>query len=166
MSMSLYQLTGNFLVLQEMMMDSDIDPETLKDTLEAMEGNIEDKLNNYGKIITNLKGLASNIKEEKKRLDEKEKTINNQIERMKKNIKESMIAMDKKDIQTELFSFTVKSGVTSVVIDDVDKVPKDFRIPQPDKINKDGIKQLLKSSDKDFNNYAHLKLGEPSLLMR
>lgn len=166
MSMSLYDLTGNFLVLQEMMSDPDVDPEMIQDTLEAMDGDIEEKLNNYGMIITNLKGLAENIKVEKKRLDEKEKTINNRIERMKKNIRESMIAMDKKKIKTELYSYTVKDGVPSVVIDDEDRVPSEFRKPQPDKIDMDGIKRLLKASDKDFNEYAHLKIGEPSLLMR
>ncbi len=66
MSMSLYDLTGNFLVLQEMMSDPVVDPETIQDTLEAMDGDIEEKLNNYGMIITNLKGLAENIKTEKK----------------------------------------------------------------------------------------------------
>lgn len=166
MSMSLYDLTGNFLVLQEMMSDPDVDPEMIQDTLEAVDGDIEEKLNNYGMIITNLKGLAENIKTEKKRLDEKEKTINNRIERMKKNIRESMIAMDKKKIKTELYSYTVKDGVPSVVIDDEDRVPSEFRKPQPDKIDMDGIKRLLKASDKDFNEYAHLKIGEPSLLMR
>lgn len=166
MSMSLYDLTGNFLVLQEMMSDPDVDPEMIQDTLEAMDGDIEEKLNNYGMIITNLKGLAENIKVEKKRLDEKEKTINNRIERMKKNIRESMIAMDKKKIKTELYSYTVKDGVPSVVIDDENRVPSEFRKPQPDKIDMDGIKRLLKTSDKDFNEYAHLKIGEPSLLMR
>lgn len=54
----------------------------------------------------------------------------------------------------------------SVVIDNTEKVPKEFRTPQPDKIDMDGIKRLLKSSDKDFNEYAHLRIGEPSLLMK
>lgn len=166
MSLSLYDLTGNFLALQEMMMDPDIDQEMIQDTLEAMDGDYEEKLENYGKIITNLSVLATGIDEEEKRLKAKKKTINNQIDRLKKNIKESMIALDKKKIKTELYSYTIRDGVPSVVIDDTDKVPTEFRTPQPDKIDMDGIKRLLKSSDKDFNEYAHLKIGDSSLLMR
>lgn len=166
MGMSLYDLTGNFLALQEMMMDPDVDPEVVQDTLDAMDGDYEEKLENYGKVITNLSTLAAGIDEEEKRLKARKQTINNHIDRLKKNIKESMIALDKKKVKTELYSYTVKGGSPSVVIDDADKVPAEFRTPQPDKINMDGIKRLLKSSDKDFNEYAHLKIGEPSLLMR
>ena len=166
MSMSLYDLTGNFLVLQEMMSDPDVDPETIQDTLEAMDGDYEEKIENYGKVITNLSILAAGIDEEEKRLKARKKTINNQIDRLKKNIKESMIALGKKKVKTELYSYSIRDGVSSVVIDDADKIPSKFRTPQPDKIDMDGIKRLLKSSDKDFNEYAHLKIGDPSLLMR
>ena len=99
MSMSLYDLTGNFLVLQEMMSDPDVDPETIQDTLEAMDGDYEEKLENYGKVITNLSILAAGIDEEEKRLKARKKTINNQIDRLKKNIKESMIALGKKKVK-------------------------------------------------------------------
>lgn len=166
MSMSLYDLTGNFLVLQEMMSDPDVDPETIQDTLEAMDGVYEEKLENFGKVIANLSAIATGIEKEEKRLNARKKNINNQIDRLKKNIKESMIALDKKKVKTELFSYTVKDGVPSVIIDDEDRVPSEFRTSQPDKIDMNGIKNLLKSSDKDFNEYAHLKIGEPSLLMR
>lgn len=166
MGMSLYSLTGNFLALQEMMMDPDIDPEVIQDTIEAMDGDYEEKLNNCGKVITNLSALVAGIDEEEKRLKARKKTINNQIDRLKKNIKESMIALDKKKVKTELYSYTIKGGVPSVVIDNTDKIPKEFRTPQPDKIDMDGIKRLLKDSDKDFNEYAHLRIGEPSLLMK
>lgn len=166
MGMSLYNLTGNFLALQEMMMDPDVDPEVIQDTLDAMDGDYEEKLENYGKVITNLSVLAAGIEEEEKRLNARKKSIKNQIDRLKKNIKESMIALDKKKVKTELYSYTVRDGVPSVVIDDTDKVPSEFRKPQPDKIDTDGIKRLLKSSDKDFNEYAHLRIGEPSLLMK
>lgn len=166
MSMSLYDLTGNFLVLQEMMSDPDVDPETIQDTLEAMDGVYEEKLENFGKVIANLSAIATGIEKEEKRLNARKKNINNQIDRFKKNIKESMIALDKKKVKTELFSYTVKDGVPSVIIDDEDRVPSEFRTSQPDKIDMNGIKNLLKSSDKDFNEYAHLKIGEPSLLMR
>ena len=43
MGMSLYNLTGNFLALQEMMMDPDVDPKMVQDTLDAMDGDYEEK---------------------------------------------------------------------------------------------------------------------------
>ena len=122
----MYDLTGNFLVLQEMMSVPDVDPETIQDTLEAMDGDYEEKLENYGKVITNLSILAAGIDEEEKRLKARKKTINNQIDRLKKNIKESMIALGKKKVKTELYSYSIRDGVSSVVIDDADKIPSKF----------------------------------------
>ena len=69
-----------------------------------MDGDYEEKLENYGKVITNLSVLAAGIDEEEKRLKARKKTINNQIDRLKKNIKESMIALDKKKVKTQLYA--------------------------------------------------------------
>ena len=45
-------------------MDPDVDPKMVQDTLDAMDGDYEEKLENYGKVITNLSVLAAGIEEE------------------------------------------------------------------------------------------------------
>lgn len=46
--MNLYELTGQFLILQQMLEDPDAEIDVIKDTMEAVEGEIEVKADGYG----------------------------------------------------------------------------------------------------------------------
>ena len=51
---NLYQLTNNYETVLNMLYDEDADEQMILDTLEAIEGEIEDKADNYAKIIKEL----------------------------------------------------------------------------------------------------------------
>ena len=48
---NLYQLTSNYETVLNMLYDEEIDEQMILDTLEAIEGEIEDKADGYAKII-------------------------------------------------------------------------------------------------------------------
>lgn len=107
--MTLYELTENWLNVQQMMEDTD-DIEAVLDTLEAIEGGIEDKAENYGKLITNLKADIESIKAEEDRLAKRRRTISNNIEGLKDRLYRTMNAIQKDRIKTDLFSFTIANN--------------------------------------------------------
>lgn len=162
--MNLYELTGQMLALQEMMSDPDIDPEIIKDTMESMDGDIEEKLEGYGKIMRNYETTVNALDEEIKRLQERKKFYDNRVKKMKNDVKSSLIAMNKKSVRTTSFLYTVKPGVNAVVIDDEDLVPAQFREPVPDKIDKAAIKKYL--NEHGTQNFAHLQRGDSSLAIK
>lgn len=164
MSLSLYDLTGQYLALEEMALDPDIDPQLIEDTMAALDGDIEVKMENYGKLIRNIEAMTEKVDEEKKRLDARKKTYENRIASLKKNMKACMQATGKEKVQTPLFLFYIKQGSESAVIDDESLVPKQFRTPQPDKIDKAEIRKLLKSGA--VLKYAHLEKGETQFIMK
>ena len=51
---NLYQLTNDYETVLNMLYDEDADEQMILDTLEAIEGEIEDKADNYAKIIKEL----------------------------------------------------------------------------------------------------------------
>ena len=162
--MKLYELTGQYLEISNMMSDPDIDPQLIADTLESLDGEFGDKAEAYGKIIRNYQCMIDAIAAEKNRLDARKKTYENAIENMKNRLLMSMIAIDKKKIQTPLFLFSVKSKPPKLEIDNEEKVPKKYRISQPDKIDKALLlADLKKNGDQD---YAHLCIGGKSLQMK
>ena len=55
---ALYELTGEFLQLMDMLEDEECDEQCIMDTLESIEYEIEDKADGYAKII---KSLESNV---------------------------------------------------------------------------------------------------------
>jgi len=155
---TLYELTDQMQQLLEMGADPDIDEQTFLDTFEGLEGEIEEKADGYAKVIAELEGDAEALYKEITRLTLKRKTIQNNIERMKRNLASSMVITGKKKFKTDLFSFAIQKNPPSLVIDDPKKVPQMFLIPQDPKIDTASIKEKLKAGeDLDF---AHLTQTE------
>lgn len=162
--MKLYELTNQELELQAMMDDPDIDPDIVKDTLEGLHGELEEKLESCGKVLRGIDADISAIDIEIKRLQARKKTLENNKMSLKNYILTCMQAMNKKKIKTTLFSFTVKMAPQSIVIPNENDVPEQYRIKVPDKIDKEGIKKYLKEGHSV--GFAYLKSGGPSLLIK
>ena len=65
--MKLYELAQNYAQLLEMA--EEMESDALVDTLEALQGEIEEKAENIAKLVKNLEADAKIIKEEEQRLE-------------------------------------------------------------------------------------------------
>lgn len=103
---SLYELTGDFLNVQNMLEEEEFDREAILNTLEGIDYAIDIKAENYGKVIKNLEAAKAGIKgqrdalknalsDELNRLSDKEKAIDNRIKYMKENLGQAMRATGK-----------------------------------------------------------------------
>ena len=155
---TLYELTGEWLELYDMADDSDIDADTWFDTMEAVEGELEDNADGYAKVIAQLNADTLAIKGEEERLYNRRKTIENRIKYMKDRLQQMMELTGKTKFKTPLFSFGIQKNIPSVVIDDEAKVPKRFWIEQDPKLDKVAIKELLKGGI--TCDYAHLEQSQ------
>ena len=117
--MNLYELTDQFLQLQTMLEDPEVDAQVLADTMEAVEGELEVKADGYGKIIRNFEGNVASIKAELDRLTALKNTYEGSIKRLKENLQASMTATGKKKIETDLFKFSIQKngGALPVIVD-------------------------------------------------
>lgn len=141
---SLYELTQNAAVLQELLESGEIDEKTFNDTLEGMD--IDTKVENICKVIRNLEAKASACKAEKDRLAAKEKAANNGVTRLKESLLNYMLTVDKKKV--EAGTFAVSKGTSkSVEIIYEDMLDEKFFIPQPDKIDKTAITKAIKAGE-------------------
>ena len=151
---TLYELTGAWLDLYDMADDPDVDADVWFDTIEGLEGEIEDKADGYAKVMTQLKADAAALKAEEERLHARRSAIENNVQRMKDRLQQMMELTGKTKIKTTLFSYNLQANPPSVVIDDESKIPHKYLIPQDPKIDKTAIKELLKSGI--TCEYAHL----------
>lgn len=154
--MTLYELTGEYVELLEMM-DS-AEPETLSDTLDAIGGEIEDKADGYAKVIREAEGDVKKIEAEIERLIRKKQTINNNVKYMKERLQNAMEATGKRKFKTSLFSFGIQRNPPSVMVTDMASVPKQFWIPQDPMLDKTGLKNYLKANGE--TEYARLMQTE------
>ena len=158
---SLYELTDDYLALLEMAEDPDIDEQAFADTLEGIDGALEDKAEGYAKVIRTLEGDAAACDAEAKRLSNKKQTIENNIRRMKAALQYAMQATGKTKFKTALFSFGIQKNPAAVVIDEgyIENIPDRFLIPQDPQIDKKAIKEALKAGE-DLEGIAHLEQTE------
>lgn len=159
MNRNIHEITADFLTLLEMMDDPDIDQEILSDTMAAIKGELEYKLDGYGKIIVEMEGESTALGAEIKRLKERKEAIDKNIGRMKENVMQTMIACGKQKIKTILFNFSVRKNPEKMVVDDQTKVPAYFwEIPKPEPVlNKSRLKDALKTGE--IIEGAHLEQG-------
>ena len=156
--MTLYELTDDYLRLLEFAEDPDCDPDVLKDTLEGIEGSIEIKADGYAKVIKELTARKEALDAEVARLQNRSRTIDNNIKRIKENLTFCMVAIDKRKIKTDLFSFSVQKNQASVKFDiPEEEVPDEYmRIKkEPDKTS---IKKAIEAGEEI--TWAHLEQSE------
>lgn len=159
---TLYELTGQMQALLALMEDPDTDPQIIEDSLEAVSGEIEVKADGYARVRAELMFTSAALKAEIDRLTARKRAIDNNIDRMMESLKNGLIAAGKPKFKTDLFSFSVQKNPPRVVIDDPDRIPKGFLIPQPPKVDTASIKESLKSVDaaEMWEGVAHLEQGE------
>ena len=155
--MRLYELAEQWDAVFNMMEDGETDEQVIFDTLESIEGEIEDKADNYAKMIRNLQANVDVLKAEEERLYQRRKSTENHIQRLKDNLQANLEFIGKTKFKTDLFSFSVaKNGGKQPlsITDNLDEIPGKYLIPQPPKVNNDAVRELLKEKTVDW---AHLE---------
>lgn len=159
--MTLYELSNDYMTLLEMAEDPDIDEQAFMDTLEGIEGALEDKADGYAKVIRNLEADAAACDAESKRLRNKKQTIENNIKRMKSALQFAMRMTGKTKFKTALFTFGIRKNPASVVIDaaNVRDFPERYIIESEPILDKWALKDALKAGE-DLTGLCHLEQSE------
>ncbi len=155
--MNLYELTANYLALQQMIEDPEADMQMINDTMEAIDGDIEDKADGYAKMIKNMEASIVAIKSEQDRLTARKNLLDLGIKTLKKNLEASMIATGKRKFKTDLFSFSIQKngGKAPVILDvaDTSELPDELvRIKEEPDI--EAIRNMLDKGECKFAHYG------------
>lgn len=156
--MTLYELTDDYRNLLEMAQNPDIDGQAIKDTLEAIQGDIKEKADGYAKVIKELSADTDKITAEIKRLTDRKNTIQNNIAYMKQSLTSAMTVTGNTKFRTDLFSFNIQKNPPALVVDDEKAIPQEYLIPQEPKVDKKAIIDFLKGGN-DVP-YAHIEQSE------
>lgn len=157
--MTLYELTGQFLELAQMAEEGTFDQQIINDTMEGVEMEIEEKADGYAKVIRSLEGDVNEVDAEIRRLTERKNTIKGNIDALKKNLENAMIATGKTKFKTPLFSFGIQKNAPSLDLVDEANVPERFWIPQEPKLDRRSLLAYAKEHDGPLP-YATVKQTE------
>ena len=152
--MTLYDLTADYLELQEMLED-DVSDDALLDSMESIEGLYEDKIDGYAAVIRTLEAEATAYKDEADRMAGKAKVIRNNITRMKKAMQESMIQTGLRKIKGKRFTVAIQKngGKAPFVLtwDNPDTLPDNLVERKP---NIEAIRAVAEKGDTTYGYIA------------
>ena len=143
---TLYEVTDQVKQLIQMSEDPDVDREVLRDTIDSVEGEYEDKMESYVIAIKKVESDMDMFKREIERLQRILSTGNNAIKQMKIRMLDSMDELDIQKVKTEHFTLSrVKNGGLQPmwITPNIDDIPEEFIIRKP-MADTDKIRDALK----------------------
>lgn len=151
--MTLYEITKEILVNQDAI-DGAVSrlhgehPEMAKEELLGLLlPDFKKKILGYARKSKNLSAEEAELAAEIKRLQERKKSVTEQITAINNSILECMLAVNKNNISDALFSITIKELQPKIIIDDEGAIPEQFLVPQDPKINKKELNKWAKTHD-------------------
>lgn len=145
---ALYEIKNNLLELSNIDADSEDMREAIKNTLEGVEGEFNDKAVSVVHYIKNLDADAEAIDTEIKRLSARKKAISAKQDAIKEYLRFNMDATGIKKIECPLFTISSVAGREIVSIDEEALIPDEFieikSVIQPKKAD---ILKALKSGN-------------------
>lgn len=123
---NIYEIAAGITELLELMENSkgDVSEECFTDTFEALEGELEEKVNSWCRAAKNLQSDINAIKDEVKRLNSRKKSKENELEKMKSALMVVLTGLGYEKFKTAQFSlYGFKTDKISITGD----VPDEFR---------------------------------------
>ena len=126
--------------------DDDAKVEELIDEAYAAGSNLRSKAENYVRFMRNMQTDIDVIDSEIQRLKGMKERREKAIDRLKYNMLHAMRDANLDKIETPLGNWSMRTAPWSVTIEDEDRVPERFKIPQPPKIDKKAILDEFKKT--------------------
>ena len=134
------------------------DEQAYKDTLEALQGELNDKVSQWSRCIKNMEGERDAIKAEGDRLTARAKSVDNQITRMKATLMMYLKAAGKTEAGDEVIKAKIiKNGGKAPLEIDIrpEELPEIFR-----KVTYDADKEAIRKALEDGKTYSWARIGE------
>lgn len=152
---TLYELKSEYLQLLQMMLDGE-EEEIVADTLEAVQGEIEEKLESYKIIDAKLQTEEEMFMEEIERLQDRVQSLQKSRNRLKEKMVDMVSVLPDQTAKSRHFTFKMvkNGGKAPLIYTEGMEVPESFMkvVKTPDT---ELIREALKTYELDF-----VKLGE------
>src|SRR5574343_345673 len=143
---ALFILATEYRALADKLHDTDIDEQTILDTLEAESGDLVEKGKNVAAVFRNLESDAKQIKEAEQQLAERRKAIEKRAESLKQYLKTNMEIAGIHKIECPWFVVSIAHNPEAVTVDDESLIPRDYfkEIPATYQLDKALVKSAIK----------------------
>lgn len=156
---SLYVIASEYRQMIERLESSDLDPQTIADTIEGAQGEIEAKATNVAMFMKDLEAQVEAIKNAQKMMEERRKAIEAKAQNINKYLFENMKRTGISKIACPYFEIAIKKNPPSVVIEDEAVIEDKYIVTKTvHQVDKTAIKEALKAGQQVAG--ARLEQGE------
>lgn len=144
---NIYDINERYLQFQRFIEEADegeIDEQTIADTLEALEGELTEKLIGYAAVTKNLESDIDGMKAAEKAIAARRKALESKVEKMRGVMDQTMQLHGFENIPTPEFVIGYRKCPPSVEVVNEDEIPATYWIPQDPKLDKAAALSLLK----------------------
>jgi len=136
--MKLYEITDNMRQLQAMADTGELSESDIKDTMEALDCEFEEKAEAVLKVRQSMLGEVANIEKEIERLVALKVAPENSANQLGEYIKSNMILLKKDKVDLGIFKLTLKKASLKLGSIDESKIPESCLIivPESKKLDK------------------------------
>lgn len=147
-SITLYELSQDYRQALDVLTDpeNDLPAEVIADTLEGLQGSLEDKAVNLAKFFRNLEAMAGAIKEAEDRMARRRRAIESRVKWLKDYLRQNMVTCGIQKIESPWFVLAIQKNPAAVDVFDEAAVPAEFKEEVVSvRLDKAGIKRALEA---------------------
>ncbi len=144
---ALYEIANQFAKLKDLEDLSDLPVETIRDTLEGLEGDLQAKATNVAYFVMNLEAHAAMIDQAAKAMAARAERVKRRAENVRHYLQFNLQAAGIAKIEAPEFTIALRNNPEAVVISEFAEIPEEFMVqpeppaPRPDK---KALKEALK----------------------
>ena len=127
----LYELVRYQHELEVLADSGDIPPEQIRDTLEALEGDIQDKAINVAAFTRNLEATAESVREAAKAMLARADRIEKRAESIRAYLLFNMQAAGISRVESPWFTLALRKNPPAVIVDDESQIPAEYFVQPP-----------------------------------
>lgn len=135
--MKLYELTEQYNNALIVLNDTDLPPEVVQDTLEGLQGEVQEKGKNVAAYFQNLEADVEAMKSAEQRIAQRRKAIENRVRQMKDYLQRNMEESGITEISCPEFTVKLGKNPASVEVYEESSLPEKYVVTktttQPDK---------------------------------
>lgn len=155
--MKLYELTDQYKELEELLCDEESDEQIILDTMEGLDSEIEEKADNYAKMIRTMELEAEIVRMEEDRLRKRRQNLENRSKWLRDALQANLEFIGKTKFKTKLFSFSVVNNGGQqplTVTENLGEIPNKYLVFQDPVVDKNAVRKLLEDKEVEW---AHLE---------
>ena len=145
---SLYEISGVYAALLDAYdaAQDDDEREAIVAQIITVDNDMSIKADNYAKIIKSKEAESKAYHDEAERLDKKSKSAENVAKRLKQVMFDAMKLTNTTSIPTSIGKWYTQNNPWSAEVIDANKVPAEYHVPQPDKIDRQALLKRFKET--------------------